>query len=666
MITIVEIYEVRKVAIQPTAAEVATRKKEMFMKQILKAFGITALFCCSAAFASDPVVTELADDKEGIASRFKKPGYSPYAGRNFPTRVYFGDTHLHTSLSGDAFGFGDKLDDDVALRFARGEEVTSSGGIQIKLSRPLDFLVVADHAEAYGTMTAVYAGDPMVMKSEKTKRWSKMLREGGKVSFQAVMEMIESVSSNNLPAELMDKNFTRSIWEKHTVVADQYNEPGVFTSFQGYEWSSHPGGDNLHRVVIFRDNADKVNRIVPFSAFDSINPEDLWTWMQSYEDKTGGSILAIPHNGNLSSGTMFDVETLNGKPFTRAYAELRTRWEPLVEATQIKGDGETHPFLSPDDEFADYETWDTGNLDLSVLKKNSMLAGEYARSGLKRGLEFDQKLGANPFKFGMIGATDSHTSLATAAEENFFGKHSGKEPAPQRWNHPVFDFDGVKIMGWEQAASGYAAVWAKENTREALFDAMRRKETYATTGSRMTVRFFGGWDFEEADARTRLPADVGYSKGVPMGGDLVKAPQGKSPTFLVGALKDPYNGNLDRIQIVKGWLDEGGKAYEKVYDVAWSGGRKPGADGKVPPVGNTVDVKNATWSNTIGSPELITVWQDPEFDAGKKAFYYARVIEIPTPRWTAYDAKRFKLKMSKDVPMITQERAYTSPIWYTP
>ena len=625
--------------------------------------GLTALaFTPFSGAVDDPT----KHDEEQISKNFDKAGYSPYAGRNFSTNVYFGDTHLHTSLSGDAFGFGNKINDVDALRFARGDEIMSAGGLQVKLSRPLDFLVVADHAEAYGALIAVYAGYPEVMSSAKSKRWNAMMNEGGKASFRAVMEMIQSLSDKSVPLELVDKKFFRSVWEKHTAVADQYNEPGTFTSFQGYEWTSHPGGNNLHRVVIFRDKADKVNQILPFSAMDSENPEDLWKWMEAYEEKTGGSILAIPHNGNLSSGTMFDVETFKGKRLSKAYAESRMRWEPLYEVTQIKGDAETHPFLSTDDEFADYETWDKGNLDLSVMKKDSMLVGEYARSGLKRGLKLEQKLGANPFKFGMIGSTDSHTSLATAAEENFFGKHSGKEPTAHRWNHPIFDFNGVKIMGWQQAASGYAAVWAKENTREALFDAMQRKETYATTGSRMTVRFFGGWDFVANDAASRLPADVGYRKGVPMGGDLRQAPKGKAPSFLVAAVKDPQNGNLDRIQIVKGWLDAKGKTQENVYDVVWSGDRKPGKDGKLPSVGNTVDVKNATWTNSIGTPELITVWADPDFNPKQSAFYYSRVIEIPTPRWTAYDAKRFNVEMDSKVPMSTQERAYTSPIWYTP
>lgn len=639
------------------------------MKKVLLVT-LAVLIVATFAYAVDELGQR---DKDQISKNFKKPSYSPYAGRNFSTHVYFGDTHLHTALSGDAFGFGNKLNDEEALRFARGEEVTSAGGLQVKLSRPLDFLMVADHAEAYGSMIEVYAGNPALMGDPKVKRWYQMLHAGGEDAFKATMEMIDGVADKSIPPILLEKKFIRSIWEKHTKVVDRYDEPGKFTAFQGYEWSSHPGGNNLHRVVMFRDAGDKVKQVVPFSAFDSENPEDLWKWMKGYEEKTGGSILAIPHNGNLSSGTMFDLETFKGNPLSKTYAESRMRWEPLYEVTQMKGDGEAHPFLSPNDEFANYETWDKGNMNLSVLKKDlnkaekrAMLSGEYARSGLKRGLQLGNKLGANPYKFGMVGSTDSHTSLATAAEENFFGKHSGKEPTPERWNHPIFDFNGVKIMGWKQAASGYAAVWAKENTREALFDAMQRKETYATTGSRMTVRFFGGWDFVAKDANNRLPADIGYVKGVPMGGDLSKAPKGKAPSFLVAAMKDPYNGNLDRIQIVKGWLDAKGNTHEKVYDVVWSGNRKPDKNGKLPPIGNTVDVKNATWTNTIGAPELVTVWKDPDFDSKQSAFYYSRVIEIPTPRWTAYEAKRFEVNMDKEVPMSTQERAYTSPIWYTP
>ena len=340
-----------------------------------------------------------------------------------------------------------------------------------------------------------------------------------------------------------------------------------------------------------------------------------------------------------------------------------------MKSPRSRATAKSHPFLSPNDEFAGYETWDRSNLNGTEAKTPDMLKYEYAREALKTGLALQAKLGVNPYKFGMIGSTDSHTSLSTAEEDNFFGKHSGVEPEPHRWEHVVIDSPDPKfvVKGWQQAASGLAVVWATENTREAIFDAMKRKETYATTGTRMTVRFFGGWDFTMDDAESRLPANAGYSKGVPMGGDLPKAPAaGKTPNFLVAAMKDPYSGNLDRIQIVKGWLDQDGKTQEKVYDVVWSGDRKPGPDGKVPPVGNTVDVQKATWKNTIGSPELITVWSDPDFDAKQSAFYYARVIEIPTPRWTDYEALRFHVAMTPDVPMTTQERAYTSPIWYTP
>ena len=410
------------------------------------------------------------------------------------------------------------------------------------------------------------------------------------------------------------------------------------------------------------------DRTLPYSQFDSKNPEDLWRYLADFEQRNDADVLAIPHNGNLSNGRMFTVETFDGKPLTKELAALRARFEPVIEATQIKGDSESHPYLSPSDEFADYEKWDRSNLNGTEAKKPEMLKFEYAREALKTGLALERSLGVNPYKFGMLGSTDAHTSLTAVEEDNFFGKHSGVEPGPHRWEHIVIEAPDPRftIHGWQQAAAGYAGVWATENTREAIFDALKRKETYATTGPRMTVRFFGGWDFTADDARSRLPAGVGYAKGVPMGGDLTRAPAGKSPTFLVTALKDSYSGNLDRIQIIKGWLDKDGRTHEKVYDVAWSGGRKVGANGKVPPVGNTVDVAKATWTNTIGAPELGTTWKDPDFDATQPAFYYARVIEIPTPRWTAYEAIRYDVKMTPDVPMTTQERAYTSPIWYTP
>lgn len=608
--------------------------------------------------------------KEAGAQMFKKPGYSPYAGRNFPTRPFFGDTHLHTAISLDGGAVGATLTPADAYRFARGEEVTTSTGQRAKLSRPLDFLVVADHAEAFGSVPEVLKANPALMANPTIKRWHDMMKEGGETALEAAWEMIGTISDpSKMPAEFKDPDFVRSVWEPYIKTADEFNDPGRFTAFIGYEWTSMPGGNNLHRVVVFRDGAEKAVRTLPFSALDSVNPADLWKALAAYEEKTGGRVLAIPHNGNLSGGRMFALADFSGRPLTREYAETRARWEPLFEVTQQKGDSESHPFLSPTDEFAGYEAWDKMNLNATELHQDAWFEHEYARAALKNGLAVESKLGTNPFKFGMVGGTDSHGAVAAVEEDNFFAKAPPYEPSEHRMTHGFSKIGDKEVKAWELAASGYAAVWATENTRESLWDAMKRREVYATTGPRMVVRFFGGWDFEARDAHERLPAAVGYSKGVPMGGDLRQAPEGKAPTFLVAALKDPIGANLDRIQIVKGWLDAQGKVQEKVYDVVWSDAetRKPGSNGKLPPVGSTVDVANASWTNTIGDPELIAVWKDPEFDPKQRAFYYARVMEIPTPRWTAYDAKHFGLKkLDPEIRMTTQERAYTSPIWYTP
>ena len=626
------------------------------------------------AFAADEAMTsdEGQLDLKEIAPLFgTKPPYSPYAGRNFPTRPFFGDTHLHTSLSMDAGAFGARLGPKDAYRFAKGEEVTASSGQRVKLSRPLDFMVVADHSDNMGFFPDLFAGNPKVLEDPTGRRWYDMVQSGK--GADAAIEIIIAFSQGKFPKKLMYLPGTsayRSAWQETIKAADEANEPGRFTAFIGYEWTSNTGGNNLHRNIIFRENGAKASLVEPFTVYPpmgSDNPRDLWKWMAESEAKTGSEVLALAHNGNLSNGLMFPIiESFTGKPIDRAYAEGRMRWEPLYEVTQIKGDGETHPYLSPNDEFANYERWDKGNLDLSEAKKPAMLEFEYARSALKNGLKMEAELGINPYKFGMVGCTDAHTGLAAVEENNFFGKTSSSEPSATRWEHPFIKRGDRVINGWETVASGYAAVWATENTRAALFDAMKRREVYATTGPRMIVRFFGGWDFDAKDAQTRSPAVAGYTKGVPMGGDLDQAPAGKSPTFLVAALKDPIGANLDRIQVIKGWLDKNGEVHEKIYDVVWGGDRKPGADGKLPPVGNTVDVESATWTNTIGAPELITAWKDPDFDPSLRAFYYVRVLEIPTPRWTAYDAKYFGIKMPTEVPMFGQERAYTSPIWYTP
>ncbi len=600
-----------------------------------------------------------------------KPPYSPYAGRHFPERVYWGDTHLHTSFSMDAGAFGCRLGPRDAYRFAKGHEVTASSGQPARLARPLDFLVVADHSDGFGFFPLMMSGDPAILADPQGRRWYDMVRSGQGAS--AAIEIIQNFGKGTISKAIFPVPGTtayQNAWQEIIKAAEEANDPGRFTAFIGFEWTSNTGGNNLHRNILFRDDASKASVVEPYTTMKPLgsdNPRDLWKWMSAYEEKTGGHVLAIAHNGNLSNGRMFPlIESFTGKPIDREYAETRALRERIYEATQIKGDGETHPFLSPNDEFANYERWDKGNLDLSEKKKPEMLEFEYARAALRNGLKLEQELGVNPYKFGMIGSTDAHTALAAIDEDNFWGKTSNVEPSATRATHPWVKTPDATIMGWEQTASGYAGVWATENTREALFDAMQRKEVYATTGPRMIVRFFGSWEFAPGDANTRNPAVVGYDKGVPMGGDLSNAPSGKSPTFLVAALKDPIGANLDRIQIIKGWLDAKNETHEKIYDVVWSGDRKPDAKGKLPSVGDTVDVPNATYTNTIGASELIKVWKDPEFDASQRAFYYLRVLEIPTPRWTAYDAKYYGITMPPEVPMKGQERAYTSPIWYTP
>ena len=620
---------------------------------------------------------EFQADKDQLNSLYPEGGpYSPYANRAFPERPLWGDSHLHTSLSMDAGLFGNRLPPTEAYRFARGEEVISSTGQVVRLSRPLDWLVVADHSDGMGMVGDLAIGKPELLGYEQSAGWIKGLEAGGDESVQAALDLISNFSQGTIEPEIMalyspGSKLYKNLWERVIDYAEAYNDPGQFTALIGFEWTSLIQGNNMHRVVIMRDGPTRARQVVPFTMTapqGSPDPRDLWKYLSNYVDKTDGEILAIAHNGNLSNGIMFPLEAQwNGSKLDESYITQRNKWEPLYEATQIKGDGEAHPFLSPDDEFADYETWAIGNLDVSVAKTNDMLAGEYAREALKRGMAIETRLGTNPYKFGMIGATDSHTSLATAEEDNFFGKHTGYEPNPGRMSHPFMENENGSIMGWQMVASGLAAVWATENTREAIFDAMQRKEVYGTTGPRIGVRLFGGWEFIEQDLNSRIIANVGYQKGVPMGGDLRAKPNGASaPNFLVYALRDPIGANLDRIQIVKGWIDKKGMTQEKVYDVDWSGDRKPDANGKLPAVGNTVDVDHAIWFNTIGAAELGTVWTDPDFNAGQKAFYYARVLEIPTPRWTTYDAFRFGIDLPEGAPTSTQERAYTSPIWYTP
>ena len=628
------------------------------------------------AYTTASLAQEWEVDEKQLSELYSGKAYSPFAGRTFPERPLWGDSHLHTSLSFDAGGFGNRLRPSAAYRFARGEEIMSSTGQPVRLARALDWLAITDHSDGMGFIDDVLAASPLVTNYEQGARWSHGFRAGGQDAVNATLDMIQVFSAGKVDPEMF-VNYSpgarrySTIWDAVINKAEEFNDPGHFTALIAFEWTSLVKGANMHRNVIFRDNGDRARQVVPFTTFPPIgstDPLDLFKYLENYEAKTNGSVIALAHNGNLSNGIMFPVDRqYSGKKIDKFYVEQRAKWERIYEITQIKGDGEAHPFLSPDDEFADYGTWDVGNLDVSAAKTDDMLAYEYAREALKNGLVLEKKLGTNPYKFGFTGATDSHTSLSTAEESNFWGKHAGYEPSPERLTHPFMVTEHGQIYAWQMVASGITAVWAHENTRASIFDAMDRKEIYATTGPRMMVRFFGGWHFTDSDKNSREPAFRGYDKGVPMGGDLSAPPEGvKAPVFMVFALRDPIGANLDRIQIIKGWLDSDGETHEKVYDVAWSVGREPGTGGKLPPVGNTVDVASASWTNTIGAAELSSIWTDPDFDPAEGAFYYARVLEIPTPAWYVYDAFRFGIEIPEDAPRSQQERAYTSPIWYTP
>jgi hypothetical protein len=619
------------------------------------------LGCLSSAhlLALEIVVTEddLAED----------PVYSPYADRAYADNVYFGDMHFHTEHSFDAGLIGTTLSAHDGYRMARGEKVISNTGQPIQLIRPLDFLVITDHAEMIGLAAAIRESSPILLAEE----WGRWIHErfnaGPEGRMEAVRDVVDRGTSGRNP--FSSEEMTRTIWDEFIEIADLYDEPGRFSAMIGFEWTSTPEGDNLHRVVVFRDGADKASQTVPFSLFDSMDPEDLWAHLAAYEKQTGGRAFAIPHNGNLSNGLMFNDKDFSGKKMDRAYAEARIHWEPLMEISQIKGDGETHPLLSTEDEFADYETWDASNIDGSAPKEEWMLQYEYARSALKLGLQLGDKLGVNPYMFGITAATDAHTGLATTREENYFGKYAQTEPSTERHGREVIPADdpALRIMTSQEVASGLTAVWARENTRAALFDAMRRKEVYATTGTRIRVRVFGGWDFRADEVVRSDFTREGYSRGVPMGGSLTDAPKGGAPSFLIRALRDPDGANLDRIQVIKGWLDDDGKVYERIYDVAVSDDRKIGSDGRVrKEVGNTVDIDSASYTNTIGDSLQTAHWVDPDFNPEESAFYYVRVLEIPTPRWTTYDAAFFGMDLPDNVPATIQDRAYTSPIWYTP
>lgn len=601
---------------------------------------------------------------------FLLSGASPAgAGDEAPQRqLLWGDTHLHTYNSPDAFLMLNRsVGPDDAYRFAKGQPIVHPyTKARIQLHQPLDFLVVSDHGEALGVIRKIYEGDERIVNTTLGQTILEAEKSGNAAAaFEGLIAETNRARKEGEPPSI-DPAVMRgglqigmSVWKEIAEAADRHNAPGEFTAFIGWEWTSAPGGANLHRVILMKEDAAIAGKFLPYSTLQSSRPEDLWNWLGSTANRLGANFISIPHNSNLSNGMMFDDVDSEGRPITEQYARTRMRWEPVVEATQFKGDSETHPMLSPTDEFADFEYY--GYLLTSDQQKiEGADEGSFVRSALIRGLEIEEQVGANPYKFGMIGSTDSHTGASTAEENNFHGKF-GVDSIPA--NKGGNALSGA--TGNDMGAQGLAAVWAKENTREAIFNALMRKEVYSTTGPRMQVRFFGGWDFQPDDAEANDLAEVGYAKGIPMGGDLANAPEGAAPSFLIHASKDPLSGNLDRIQIVKGWVDEQGAGQQKIFNVALSDGRVE-ENGEVPPVGNTVNLETAEWNNSIGDAQLATVWTDPEFDPARRAFYYVRVLQIPTPRHSLLDAVATQQPHPEDHPPTIQERAYTSPIWYTP
>ncbi len=575
-------------------------------------------------------------------------------------QALFGAVHVHTSYSFDAFTNGTVSQPEDAYKWAKGEAIQgNASGLMLQIRTPLDFYAVSDHAEMMGVFPLMKDPENPLSRHPMAER---VLSDDINVAMQAFAEILREFSAGNVDPAFSDPEISRGVWQEIVEAADAHYAPGRFTTFPAFEWTSNPDKRNLHRVVVFRDS-DVVPELA-YSSLDSEHPEDLWRWMEA-QRSAGSTLLAIGHNANASDGLMFSLRDSQGNPLDAAYVEARSGNEPLYEISQIKGTSETHPELSPNDEFAGFEIWDyTLSAD---SERPTHRKGSYARQALLDGLALARDGTGNPFEFGFIGDTDTHNAAASNEEDNYSGKF-GFETVP---SHRLLGIegqpDGQKRQVREFSSGGLAGVWAEENTRESIYDAMGRRETFGTSGPQMSVRFFGGWDFSPADIQSPSWVAAGYARGVPMGGELSAAPQGGRPAFLLQALKDPASGNLDRIQVVKGWVDRDGAQHEAVYDVAWSDGRKQDlATGALPPVGNTVDAATATYANRIGDAELSGVWSDPDFDAQHHAFYYVRVLEIPTPRWSTRDAVALGVPIPDGLPVSIQERAWSSPIWYTP
>ena len=577
--------------------------------------------------------------------------------------AYFGDLHIHTSWSYDAFVNNVRTTPDDAYNFGKGQPIDHVSGKKIQIKRPLDFMAVTDHSEYMGMFRQMLDQDNPLSKLALAEAVTSTDKKESKRTFTKVV----FTSTMSWPyAELVDETLMRSVWQRVVAAADRHYEPGKFTTFPAYEWSAGKGnylssrieGQPHHRNIIFKGG--KVTGM-PFSGFNSKNPEHLWAWMDKERAK-GIELMAIPHNANMSNGMMYT--RFDGEPLTAAYAQSRARNELINEVVQMKGQSMSHPLLAPNDEFADFELYPY-TFSLKKPRPLSQPKNSYARDALKEGLAYEQSLGINPFKFGFIGSTDGHNSAGASDEDNYFGKVGINDPTPEaRLADEAYGSLSPKL----KSAAGLAGVWAKENTREAIYEALERKETFATSGPRIKLRFFAGWDMKIDSLAGDEWIGKAYQNGIPMGSDLNRplSTASHGPSFIIEAIKDSEAANLDRVQMIKGYLDKDGNPQEKIFEVIWAGDRTIDNNGKLPAIGNTVDIPNATFTNDIGAISFQTIWTDPEFDASQSAFYYLRVLEIPTPRWTTYDAKILGVKPPTDVPATIQERAWSSPIWYTP
>lgn len=575
-------------------------------------------------------------------------------------QLLWGDTHLHTRNSADAFETGsNNADPDTAYRFARGLPVKHPRtGEMIRIDRPMDFLVVADHAEMLGLFPRLLESDPAVLSNDAGRQLLQTYQATPETAFRQTQKLDPRAPHTALISALHTPAILQASWNRQIDAAEKHNRPGVFTALIGWEWSSTPNGINQHRVVFTPAGGETARRFLPYSNYDSMRPEDLWRFLRETRARTGADFVAIPHNSNLSQGQMWMQSGTDGQPFDAAYARERLEWERVVEVTQYKGTSETHPALSATDEFAGFEIRDT----MFGTEPAVPLPGSYARNGLLEGLVAEARVGVNPFAFGLIGSTDSHSGLPAQREDAFYGKSGADVHLEERARNVL-----GAMNAWKVSAGGLAGVWADRNDRQAIFEAFRRREVYGTSGPRITLRVFGGFGFVPADRHATDLAGVGYRKGVPMGGELLRPAAGRVPALLIQAVREPGGANLDRVQVIKGWRDAQGAVHQKIFNVAWSGPRQLARDGSLPAVGNTVDLQTARYTNTIGTAELVTVWRDPQFDPAQAAFYYVRVLEIPTPRHQLFDVLALGLDpKTMAQPATLQERAWSSPIWYRP